>query len=179
MTIVRDTFFWALISMFGLVGAQAVVGATALRRYRSLGFLMVAMFALGRVILVLPYIVQPRFHIAQSRLIGGIIFGAGLVFSFPALRIRPFTGPDASIGLRTTGFYGIVRNRLYLGELLWCLGWAVVFGSIIGVALVPIWWVSLLFLTAIEEDSLERDVGQPYCEYKRRVRGRIIPGLPV
>jgi protein-S-isoprenylcysteine O-methyltransferase Ste14 len=53
------------------------------------------------------------------------------------------------------------------------------FGSIIGIALVEIWRASPLFLTAIEEDSLERKIGQPYCEYKHRVRGRIIPGSPM
>lgn len=179
MMIVHEPFFWALVSMFGLVGAQAVVGNAGLRKYRSLGFFMVTLFALGRVILVLPFIAQPRFYIAQSRLIGSIIFGSGMIFCLPAFRVKPFTGPDASIGLRTTGFYGTVRNPIYLGELLWCLGWAVMFGSIIGIALVPIWWASLLFLTAIEEDSLEREIGQPYREYKHRVRGRIIPGLPV
>jgi protein-S-isoprenylcysteine O-methyltransferase Ste14 len=179
MMIVRDPFSWALLSMFGLVGAQAVVGNAGLRRYRSLGLLMVAMFAVGRAILVLPFIAQPRFYIGQLRLIGSLIFASGIIFALAAFKIRPFTGPDATIGLRTTGFYGVVRNPIYFGELLWCLGWAVMFGSIIGIALVPIWWVSLLFLTAVEEDSLEREVGQPYGEYKRRVRGRIIPGLPV
>ena len=30
----------------------------------------------------------------------------------------------------------------------------------------------------IEEESLERALGEPYRAYKQRVRGRIIPGLP-
>ena len=97
MSIVHDPFFWALISMFGLVGAQAVVGSNGLRRSRVMGFFIVAIFALGRVVLVLPFIAQPRFYISQSRLIGGIIFATGIIFSLPAFGIRPFTSPDASI----------------------------------------------------------------------------------
>ena len=36
-----------------------------------------------------------------------------------------------------------------------------------------------MFHIAIEEESLERALGYPYFEYKKRVRGRMIPGLPV
>lgn len=180
MSVAHDPFFWALISMFGLVGAESVVGNSKLGRHRAFGFVTVAIFAAGRVILVLPSIPQPRLDIGPWQwLLGIIIFGLGIIFSLSAFAIRPFKGPKATIRLRTTGFYQIVRNPIYLGELLWCLGWAIIFGSIVGIALVPLWWAGLLFLTAIEEQSLEREVGQPYLEYKKRVGGRIIPGLPV
>jgi protein-S-isoprenylcysteine O-methyltransferase Ste14 len=53
------------------------------------------------------------------------------------------------------------------------------FRSVIGVALVPLWWAGLLFLIVIEEETLERELGEAYLEYKQQVRGRIIPGLPV
>jgi protein-S-isoprenylcysteine O-methyltransferase Ste14 len=86
---------------------------------------------------------------------------------------------DEKLELRTTGFYGIVRSPIYLGEILWCLGWAIMVRSAIGVALVPLWWFGLLILITIEEESLERSLGQIYLEYKKRVRGRIIPGLPI
>ena len=63
--------------------------------------------------------------------------------------------------------------------LLWSFGWAIIHRSIVGVALVPLWWAGLLILALIEEESLERALGQTYLEYRKRVRGRIIPGLPV
>jgi hypothetical protein len=80
---------------------------------------MVATFALGRVIPVLPFIAQARFYVSQARLIGNIIFAAGLVFSLPAFRIKPFTGPDASISLQTKGFMGLSGIRSILAS---CLG---------------------------------------------------------
>jgi len=43
----------------------------------------------------------------------------------------------------------------------------------------PVWWAGLWLVTIIEEESLERKLGQPYIEYRRRVRGRILPGLPL
>jgi len=36
-----------------------------------------------------------------------------------------------------------------------------------------------LFVVQMEEQSMERSLGQAYLDYKRRVKGRIIPGLPI
>jgi protein-S-isoprenylcysteine O-methyltransferase Ste14 len=180
MTFLHDPFFWALISMFGLVGAGTVVSGKKLGSYALFGFIIVAIFDLGRVILVLPTCPQPRLEAGGWQwAVGGVIFAIGVIFCIPALTIKPVTAPDKKMNLSTTGFYGIVRNPIYFGELLWCLGWAIMFRSIIGVALVPLWWAGLQFHIIIEEESLERELGQSYLEYKARVRGRIIPGLPI
>jgi protein-S-isoprenylcysteine O-methyltransferase Ste14 len=79
----------------------------------------------------------------------------------------------------TTSFYKYTRNPIYLGEILWCLGWSIIHGSVIGVVLVPIWWAGFLFLTIIEEESLEHALGMNYLNYKKKIKGRIIPGLPI
>jgi protein-S-isoprenylcysteine O-methyltransferase Ste14 len=63
--------------------------------------------------------------------------------------------------------------------LLFSLGIAVGFGSVIGVALIPAWWLAFLSIVLMEEASMERELGQAYRNYKQQVRGRIIPGLPV
>jgi len=89
------------------------------------------------------------------------------------------TAPDSKMVLKTNGIYGIVRNPIYLTDLLFSLGFAVMFGSIIGVALIPIWWIAFLCLVLVEEKSLESALGQPYLDYKKLVKGRIIPGLPI
>ena len=166
--------------MFGLVGAGAVGGGKKLGKHPLFGFTIALIFILGRVTLALPFCAQPRFESGGWHwIIGGIIFAAGLIFCIPALYIKPFTAPDKNVQLRTTGFYGIVRNPIYLGEVLWCLGWAIIFRSIIGIVLVPAWWAGLLLHTMIEEESMERELGHPYVAYKKRVRGRFVPGLPI
>ena len=180
MTFLKDPFLWAFISMFAVLASSQIVGNKKLGKHPLFGFLVVAIFALGRVVLVLPSLLQSRFEIGGWHwLIGGLIFALGMVFSIPALSIKPFTIPDENISLKTTGFYGIVRNPLYLAEVLCCLGWSIMFRSIIGVLLVPFWWGSLLFIALLEEESLERKLGQPYLEYKKKIRSRIIPGLPL
>ena len=37
----------------------------------------------------------------------------------------------------------------------------------------------LLILILLEEDALERGLGDSYREFKKHVKGRIIPGLPI
>lgn len=180
MNVFDGPFFWAFVAMSGLVGAEAVVGSTKLAKSRLLGLISVGLFGLGRVVLVLPRVAQPRFASSPwCWVAGGIIFAVGVIFTLPAIVIRAFTGPDAGVSLRDNGFYRVVRNPIYLGEILWCLGWAVMFRSEVGIALVPVWWAALWLLTSIEEESLERKLGPSYQAYKLRIRGRIIPGLPL
>jgi protein-S-isoprenylcysteine O-methyltransferase Ste14 len=180
MALLQNPFFWAFVSMFALMGTTQIASVSQLGRHPLFGILLVAVFALGRVVLVLPPLPQPRFELGGWHwAVGGVLFALGVIFAIPALSIKPFTAPDEKIKFRTDGFYGIVRNPIYLGEVLWCLGWSVMFRSIIGVFLVPFWWISLLFLIMIEEESLKRELGQPYVNYKNKVRGRITPGLPL
>lgn len=180
MTFINNPFFWALVSMFGLVGACAVVGSRRIGSRPLIGWIIVLLFFdLGRVLLVLPFVEQPRFEMGGwHSLVGGFIIVVGLIFALPTFEVKPLNVAKKGMELKTTGFYAIVRNPIYLCEVLWCLGWAIIHCSLIGVALVPLWWLGLLFLIFIEEESLERALGQTYLAYKQQVRGRIIPGLP-
>lgn len=179
MTILNNPFFWAFVSMFGLVGCGAVVSGSKLGKYPIFGAVVVFIFDLGRVILVLPFCQQPRFELWDLNMFAGtLLFILGMLFCSPALVIKPVTAPDKTITLKTNGFYNIVRNPIYTGELLWCLGLGIFFRSTIGVALVPIWWLAFLFHIAKEEECLERELGDIYLSYKKQVKGRIIPRFP-
>ncbi len=176
----HDPFFWAFISMFGLIGASATLCSKQLGRFMLLNLTFVVIFAFGRFILVQPFCPQPRFDFGSLQFaFGGIIFFIGLIFLIPILLINPWPVSKEDIKLQTHGFYGIIRNPIYLGEIMWTLGWAIMFGSIIGIILVPLWWGGLLFNTILEEEDLERKIGRTYLNYKNKVNGRIIPGLPI
>jgi protein-S-isoprenylcysteine O-methyltransferase Ste14 len=177
----NSPFLWALISMFSLVGACSVVGSRKIGRNPAVGWIIVTILALGRIILVLPSVEQPRFDLAGLNATIGIpIFVIGLFFALgPCILIRPLNIPEKNMKLVATSFYKYTRNPIYLGEILWCLGLSIIHGSIVGVALVPVWWSGFLFLIFIEEDSLERAIGADYLDYKKRVKGRIIPGIPI
>lgn len=169
-----------MIGVFSLVGGGVIVSGKKVGNSVIYGILVVTIFVLARGILVLPFCPQPRFEAGGWHwFVGGAIFVTGLIFSLPAIYIKPLTNPHEQMRLVTTGFYSIVRNPVYLGEILWCLGWATMFRSIIGLALVPLWWAALVLHTLVEEDALERALGEKYLDYKRKVRGRIFPGLPI
>jgi len=180
MFVLQDPFFWAFVGMFGLLGGIAMVGGTKLGQNALIGFTIIMISDSSRILLVLPFCPQPRFEIGVwSWIVGGIILAVAMVFGVPALSINWRTAPNSKMTLKTNGIYSVVRNPIYLADILFSLGFAIMFRSMIGVALVPIWWAAFLSLALVEEVSLERALGQPYQDYKQRVKGRIIPGLPI
>jgi protein-S-isoprenylcysteine O-methyltransferase Ste14 len=174
----REPFFWALLSMTALVAGDAIA-ANVLPRSRALGLAIIGSFMLGRTLLVLPFCAQPRFELAGATPLGLGLMLAGLAIMLPVLRVDFSTGPSPTEALRTSGVYGFVRHPGYLGSLLLGLGWAILFRSTIGVALTPVWWLASVFHALIEEASLERSHGAAYREYRARVPGRMLPGLPI
>jgi protein-S-isoprenylcysteine O-methyltransferase Ste14 len=180
VVIFRDPFLWAFIGMFGLLAGAAMVSGTKLGRCPLLGFAVVMVCDLARIVLVLPFCPQPRFEVGIWHWIaGGAILIVALAFAVPALSTKWWAAPDGRMVLKTTGIYGIVRNPIYLADVLFSLGFAIMFRSIVGVALTPVWWAGFLLVVLIEEESLGRTLGQSYLDYKQRVKGRIIPGLPI
>ncbi len=180
MFVLANPFFWAFVGMFGLLAGIALVSGIKFGKNALIGFITILVCDSSRIILVLPFCLQPRFGIGiWNWVIGGIILAAALVCAIPALSINWRTAPDTKMVLKTNGIYAIVRNPIYLADLLFTLGFAVLFRSILGIALIPIWWFAFLLLVLVEEISLERVLGQQYLDYKLRVKGRIIPGLPV
>jgi protein-S-isoprenylcysteine O-methyltransferase Ste14 len=180
MFLLQDPLFWALLSMLGLTGACLVVGTSRVGKHPLMGGVIVTVFFMGRFIMVLPYLPQPRFDLGPwQTVIGGVLFVCGLFLSLaPCFSIRPLNDTNKDTQLATNGFYGFVRNPIFLGELLWCFGWSMVHGSIIGIVLILFWWAGLLVVVLLEEERLEKALGREYLEYKAKVKGRIIPGLP-
>jgi len=180
MIILTNLFFWAFVGMFGLLVGIVLVSGTKLGRNALLGFTTIMICDSARIILVLPFCTKPRFEMGVwSWIVGGIFLAVAMAFGVPALSINWRTAPDKNMVLKTNGIYSNVRNPIYLCDLLFSLGFAVMFRSVIGIALIPIWWIAFLCLVLVEEKNLERALGNPYLDYKQKVKGRIIPRLPV
>jgi protein-S-isoprenylcysteine O-methyltransferase Ste14 len=126
-----NPFFWALVSMFSFVGACSVVGSRKIGSYPAAGWVIVTILSLGRVILVLPSVDQPRFFInGFNAAIGIPIFIIGLCFALgPCFLIRPLNIAEEDMEFISNSFYKHTRNPIYLGEILWCLGWSIIHGS--------------------------------------------------
>jgi len=80
--------------------------------------------------------------------------------------------------LITDGVYAIVRNPVYSGALLTCLG-AVLIANNLLLLIVPVicWIYSTVFLIHIEEKWLKELYGQEYIDYCKKVN-RSIPWFP-
>ena len=63
-----------------------------------------------------------------------------------------------------------------LCRFFWPLGLSLIFGSIIGVALTPVWLLVVWVLTQVEEESLVREYGDAYRDFQSRVP-RLFPRL--
>jgi len=166
--------------MTGMAGAISLFARHTLRHSLAFVVIILILAILGRIVLVLPFCPQPRLELTDWNLIlGGIL----LVLSpdrccGPLFYCSLVVPAKPGMTQRTSGIYGVVRHPIYLSELLWPLGLALIFRSLYGAALTPLWWLALLIHALSEEAELERALGSEYLEYRKKVRGRIFPGLP-
>lgn len=102
-----------------------------------------------------------------------IVLGAGLVAWTARTMLGARTTPDptrADSTLLTTGPFRISRNPFYLGTIVAFLGIAVAFDGA-WLLLAPLWLAVMANLQAAREERyLDRRFGQPYAEYRQRVR---------
>jgi protein-S-isoprenylcysteine O-methyltransferase Ste14 len=173
-----DPWFWAFLAATGWALAFGLVGTESLGRRLSFGIFMFTLAELPRVLLPLPFVNQPRLTPIPTWLVvlGALILVTSLYFGTPVFRIIPLTGPDRQEPLRTDGLYARVRHPLMLCDIFWPLGWSLIFGSLIGMALTPLWLLIIWALTHVEEQSLVREYGEAYRQYQSQVP-RLLPGF--
>lgn len=175
----RDPWFWAFLASTGWALAFALVGTERLGRRLGFGVFMFTLAELPRILLPLPFVSQPRIEPNPVWLaaLGIAILLVSLFFGTPVIRIVPLTGPDRHEPLRTNGLYAFVRHPLMLCDIFWPLGWSLIFGSLIGIALTPLWLLIIWALTHVEEESLVRQYGDAYRRYQSKVP-RFLPHFP-
>ena len=164
--ILRDPWFWAFLAAAGWGVGIGFVASKRLGRSLGLGIGMFILAEVPRIILPLGFVSQPRIQSSPWLIvIGAIIFVGSLFFGMPVFHIVPLTGPNRRELLRTNGLYSVVRHPLMLCDILWPL----MFGSVIGILLAPVWLLLIWILTYSEEESLVREYGYVYREFQSRV----------
>ncbi len=93
---------------------------------------------------------------------------AALAFWSARTTIIPREEPSALV---ETGPYRFSRNPIYIADLLILAGWCLAIGTILGLALLAPFGLLLhrRFILP-EEATLVRHLGQPYLDYRARVR---------
>jgi protein-S-isoprenylcysteine O-methyltransferase Ste14 len=98
----------------------------------------------------------------------GLMVWAALAFRRARTTIVPHEPPSALVA---TGPYRFSRNPIYLADLAILAGAALVLGAPLAlVLLAPFQQVLLRLFVLPEEALLERELGQPYRDFKARVR---------
>jgi protein-S-isoprenylcysteine O-methyltransferase Ste14 len=119
-------------------------------------------------------------HRPGLRLVGGVLAALGAVLGVWAARtmgrsLSPFPRPRADGELIEHGPFRVARHPIYGGSLVFFVGYAVAtsVAALVPTAALGVLW---LFKSRAEERLLaQRFAG--YAEYRRRVRGRFLPGL--
>jgi len=174
--VLYDPFFWAFLSAMGWAMGMLTVGSTTVGRHMAYGIIGSLTAQIPRIVLPLKWVsAQPRFDPpAIVVAAGAVLCLLGLSFIFSGLGLKIYTRPTKQEPLVTTGLYSIVRHPMLLANIIWPLGWSVICGSWIGIALAPAWFVLVYLMSFLEEDRLIETYGADYLEYRKRVP-RIIP----
>ena len=149
-------------------GLQAPRGA---QRVFALGFYLLPPF-------ILPLLPQPRLFWPLSARIGSSL---ALLTTTAVLRVMAQRELGAFPVLRqksnlvTTGVYRRVRHPMYLSNILFGAGWALLFPGLYALSCIPIWILCYVVLTLFEEQGLKEEYGEKYQEYKKKVRYRFVP----
>jgi protein-S-isoprenylcysteine O-methyltransferase Ste14 len=97
---------------------------------------------------------------------GGLaFFVAGVaLFFFSHIGLKGLSGGEKLV---TQGIYSKIRNPMYIGFIIWLIGFPIFMRSIITLASAVIWILHILYWKTVEERELEKKFAE-YAEYKKR-----------
>ncbi len=130
------------------------------------------------VLMVALHFVCPVKQIISGifRYLGAVLVVAGFWFNMWAdlafkkfkTTVKPFEPSNALI---TSGLFRITRHPMYVGMVFALLGLFVVLGSVAPIIMVPVFMIVMTVRFIIpEERDLERQFGEDFLGYKRKVR---------
>lgn len=99
------------------------------------------------------------------RYTGLALFGAGAILLI--LAHRHFGGYGREDRVITTGIYSKIRHPMYLGFMLWLIGFPLFLQSIVTLASAVIWITCFICWQILEEKDLEVKL-RDYKEYKKK-----------
>jgi protein-S-isoprenylcysteine O-methyltransferase Ste14 len=96
---------------------------------------------------------------------GFTLFLGGMVLAVGALiKLR---GVENVKHLVTTGLFKKIRHPMYLGFILWILGWSIFHGALVSLAVGSPGVASALWWRHLEESRLKKQFGDEYDQYRR------------
>jgi protein-S-isoprenylcysteine O-methyltransferase Ste14 len=100
-----------------------------------------------------------------ARLVGLGLATAGLALAIAGLvQLRGVENIDHLV---TTGLYSRLRHPMYIGFIMWIVGWVAAFGSVYSLAIGLVCIVNILFWRRLEEGAMESCYGEDYRAYRQ------------
>ena len=140
-------------------------------------FIPPVLFIFTMILIVASFFVMPTFNLIPFpyNLAGLLLIWAGIVLNGKVVDLCKKHKTPHDFGQTTAlieeGVFSKSRNPMYIGMFLFLLGLAVCFMNLAAIvfSLLFIVIVRISFIT-MEEKKLEQEIGQPYLEYKARVK---------
>ncbi|GAB6274434.1 MAG: hypothetical protein STSR0004_12970 [Peptococcaceae bacterium] len=99
------------------------------------------------------------------RYIGLLLFLTGVfLFIFSHIKLKGFEDKGEII---TGGIYSKIRNPMYLGFIIWIIGFPIFMQGLITLASSAIWIPHIMYWKMLEEKELEKKYKE-YREYKKK-----------
>lgn len=135
-------------------------------------FALMAIWALNKYTSFAPITFKGQTALAAIIAFCGValMISAGYLFKKNQTTIHPFS-PQNTSAIVTQGVYRISRNPMYLAMLFILMSSVVLYGKVIALAPVLIFFIYMTRHQIIpEERALETKFGQTYLDYKAKVR---------
>lgn len=98
--------------------------------------------------------------------LGIAVFILGMILAFGAL--FKLKGVENIQFLATTGVFSRIRHPMYLGFILWILGWAIYYGAIFTLIPGTIGIANILYWRNLEDAEMKARYGETYTTYSKR-----------
>ncbi|MGC9516659.1 MAG: methyltransferase family protein [Methanomicrobiales archaeon] len=137
---------------------------------------------LGGMVLVIPFIPQPRLDNLYLQLCLGIPLAiVGMILRIYPMIYLKRRGTRTDLGtpstLITSGPYAWVRHPQYAAGVVFIMGWFLIWGGIYSIYLLPLLVMAIIFQAHFEEKYiLEPEFKEEYLNYKKTV-GMIFPRI--
>jgi protein-S-isoprenylcysteine O-methyltransferase Ste14 len=96
--------------------------------------------------------------------LGAVVLGVGVAVG----GVWQLRGVENIDHLVSTGLFAHIRHPMYVGFILWILGWSIYQGAPVTLAVGSLGIASILWWRQLEERELESHYGMVYAEYRNR-----------
>jgi protein-S-isoprenylcysteine O-methyltransferase Ste14 len=126
--------------------------------FTAMCVMWLAWFAMGVLDPMRLEVAAPLRYLGLCAVVVGLILAVGGVWQLKGL--------ENVDHLVTTGLFRRIRHPMYVGFILWIVGWSAFQGAVLSLAIGSLGLVSIAWWRHLEELALEASYGSAYMQYR-------------